>query len=924
MAFFYLVSLSLLPGNSPEIKQSVGIAGLIFLLLGVFGFILASGLFKENYTKRITILSVSIQIALFTAALTTFSIPMVGAVSLLVSLLISSYFFSGNKTVVFVLLGLASGYITILINVFSPIPQVDSSIFSIYWGIVFLFLLGVVIFFIITGRMARYLQMKIFFISITITLVPIISIVLFNYFFQQNINLENNKNFASLAGEQQADIVNVFIESNLRNLEQQAKLEIFKDFLSLPELKRNTSAERTELDDTTNILTQSTQQSFLKSYGVLDKNGTVVYDSYSPAIGANEAEEDYFKYSFTYRQPFFSSVRFLIYPYDAAEVVFSAPIVDENGDSIGAVRIRYNADVFQSLLRQQIVGEGDRAYAVLVDENGLRIADNTNPKAVYDPIAPLPEYAITSLLINDRIPNSFRPNEAIYNPAIAQAIENFKNEQYFESNVITDNQIQNEIGYLSRINKMPWYLVYIQDQTVATQRANQQSRSTTLVIATFIVLTGFLSLAIARVISAPILKLTDAAAQISKGNLDVETQVRSKDEIGTLAVVFNSMTRRLRTIITELEDRVAARTKELDEQNKSLAHRSQQLTTIADVARSVIAENDLETLLSQVANLISERFDFYHVGIFLVDPAGQYAVLRAANSEGGQRMLARQHKLRVGQVGIVGFATGTGQARIATDVGEDAIYFNNPDLPRTRSEMALPLKDGDKVIGALDVQSMKSNAFSTEDIELFNTLADQVAVAIVNSRLYEETQQALKEMQEINRQYLRQSWSEKLEESEQTSYRYSLEGISTTDPLSIQEMQPILKAKTPIIPKSKTLQLPIILRGETIGVIQIQKPDQAGEWEPAQISTIERVSDQIALALENARLFEETAKRAERDRKVLEITSKIRSTTDFNEMLEIAVSELKRELNASGAQVILQQNTLSDDQGKSTADNGHH
>jgi len=260
---FYLISLSL-PGSSPETKQSVGIAGLIFLLLGVFGFILASGLFKENYNKRITILSVSIQIALFTAALTTFSIPMVGAVSLLVSLLISSYFFSGNRTVLFVLLGLASGYITVLINVFSPLPQVESSIFSMYWGIVFLLLLGVVIFFIITGRMARYLQMKIFFISIAITLVPIISIVLFNYFFQQNINLENNKGFASLAGEQQADIVNVFIESNSRNLEQQAKLEIFSDFLELPELKRNASVERVELDNTIRILTRSSQQSFLK------------------------------------------------------------------------------------------------------------------------------------------------------------------------------------------------------------------------------------------------------------------------------------------------------------------------------------------------------------------------------------------------------------------------------------------------------------------------------------------------------------------------------------------------------------------------------------------------------------------------------------------------------------------------------------
>ena len=763
---FYLAALGFIE-STPAIKQSVGIAGLIFLLIGVFGFILSSGLFKENYVKQIAVLSIAIQISLMIAALTTFDLAVAGALSLLSFLLIGNYFFSDQKTVLFVVIGLISGFITVLIDLFSPLAQIDDRIFGIYWGLIFLVEFIVVIYFIATGKMGRYLQMKIFFISITITLVPISAIVLFNYIFQQNINLENNRNFAGLAGEQQADIVNVFIESNLRNLEQQAKLEIFTDFLALPELKRNSSEERAELDETIRILTQSSQQAFLKSYGVLDRNGTVVYDSYSPAIGANEADENYFKYSFTYRQPFFSSVRFLIYPYDAAEVVFSAPIVNANDEAIGTVRVRYNADVFQSLLRQQIVGEGDRAYAVLVDENGLRIADNTNPQAVYHPVAPLPEYAITSLLISDRIPNSFRPDTAIYNPAISQAIENYRNEQYFESNVITDNEIQNEIGYLSRINKMPWYLVYIQDQTVATQRANQQSRITTLVVATFIVLTGFLSLAIARVISAPILKLTDAASQISKGNLDIETHVSSKDEIGTLAVVFNSMTRRLRTIINELEDRVSARTKELDEQNKSLAHRSQQLTTIADVARSVIAENDLETLLSQVANLISERFNFYHVGIFLIDPAGQYAVLRAANSEGGQRMLARQHKLRVGQVGIVGFATGTGQARIATDVGEDAIYFNNPDLPRTRSEMALPLKDGDKVIGALDVQSMKSNAFSTEDIELFNTLADQVAVAIVNSRLYEETQQALKEMQEINRQYLRQAWSEKLEESEQ-------------------------------------------------------------------------------------------------------------------------------------------------------------
>jgi GAF domain-containing protein/HAMP domain-containing protein len=920
---FYLAALGFIE-STPAIRQSVGIAGLVFLLIGVFGFILSSGLFKEDYVKRMAVLSIAIQVSLMIAALTTYDLAVAGALSLLSFLLIGNYFFSDQKTVIFVVIGLISGFITVLIDLFSPLAQIDDGIFGMYWGLIFLAEFIVVIYFIATGRMARYLQMKIFFISITIALVPIAAIVLFNYSFQRNSTIEANRNFTSLAAEKQADVINNFIASNLNNLSQQAKLEIFTEFLELPELKRNASAERAELDETVSILTQSSQQLFLKSYGVLDKNGTVVYDSYSPAIGANEAEENYFKYSFNFRQPFFSSVRFLIYPYDAAEIIFSAPIVDASDEVIGAVRIRYNADVFQNLLRQQIVASGDKSYAILIDENGLRLADNSNREAVFDPVAPLPEYAITTLQIENRVPNSFRPNEAIYNPAIEKAIKNYKFDQYFEDDVITDNELKSEIGYLARIDKMPWFLVYVQEQIIANQRAEQQANTTTLVIATFIALTGFLSLGIARVISAPILKLTDAASQVSKGNLEVNAQVRSKDEIGTLAVVFNSMTRRLRTIITELEDRVSARTKELDEQNKSLAHRSQQLTTIADVARSVIAENDLETLLSQVTNLISERFDFYHVGIFLVDPAGQYAVLRAANSEGGQRMLARQHKLRVGQVGIVGYATGTGQARIATDVGEEAIYFNNPDLPRTRSEMALPLKDGEKVIGALDVQSMKSNAFSTEDIELFNTLSDQVAVAIVNSRLYEETQQALREMQEINRQYLRQSWSEKLDETEQLSYRYSLEGISTTDPLSIEDVKPVVESNSPIVPESRTLQLPITLRGETIGVIQIQKPDQAGEWDSSQISTIERVSDQIALALESARLFEETAKRAERDRKVLEITSKIRSTTDFNEMLEIAVNELKRELNASGAQVVLQQNVSLKDQDEPDNDNGHH
>ena len=275
-----------------------------------------------------------------------------------------------------------------------------------------------------------------------------------------------------------------------------------------------------------------------------------------------------------------------------------------------------------------------------------------------------------------------------------------------------------------------------------------------------------------KAVQPPIL-LRETAANIAKGYQRRAT-VTTRDEIGALGETFNLMTQQLRGFIGELENRVNERTVELARQNESLQLRSQQLQTVSDVARQVVSARELETLLNQVTVLISDRFNFYHVGIFLVDQNNEYALLRAANSEGGQRMLARGHKLRVGEVGMVGYVTGAGQPRIATDVGKDAVFFNNPDLPETRSEMALPLKVGDEVIGALDVQSVVSNAFTAEDISLFSTLADQVAIAIRNNQLYSETMRALQESQKLHQQYLQQEWGREAGERGDVAYIYTL------------------------------------------------------------------------------------------------------------------------------------------------------
>jgi methyl-accepting chemotaxis protein len=191
--------------------------------------------------------------------------------------------------------------------------------------------------------------------------------------------------------------------------------------------------------------------------------------------------------------------------------------------------------------------------------------------------------------------------------------------------------------------------------------------------------------------------------------------------------------------LAETNQQLSARTRDLE-------RRSIQLQAAAEVSRTAISVRDLDALLAQVTHLISEQFGFYHTGIFLLDEAEEYAVLQAANSEGGQRMLEKGHRLKVREQGVVGYVTGTGEPRIVLDVGTDAVHFNNPLLPETHSEMALPLKLGAQVIGALDVQSKQEGAFDEKDATVLQTMADQLATAIENARLLQETQQTVHEL----------------------------------------------------------------------------------------------------------------------------------------------------------------------------------
>jgi len=374
---------------------------------------------------------------------------------------------------------------------------------------------------------------------------------------------------------------------------------------------------------------------------------------------------------------------------------------------------------------------------------------------------------------------------------------------------------------------------------------------------------------------------------------------------------LNERNHELQNLSASLEQRIQDRTEELSLRSKDLEvankdneRRTAQFEALTQVTQAITSIRDLQQLLPLITTLISEKFGFYHVGIFLLDDTNEFAVMTAANSEGGKKMLARQHRLRVGQEGIVGSVTSTGEARIAMDVGKDAVYFDNPELPDTHSEMALPLKSGTLIVGALDVQSIEQGAFTPEDIQMLSLLADQVSLAIENARLFEETRRALSESETISHQLTREAWARVPVENKLLGYRYSIAGsFPLNKPLDLDELD---RNKNQVTPKETSqVIVPIELRGETIGTLVVQSPSTAG-LNQDQISLIKAVAERVALSAENARLFEETNRRAERERLVTDITGKIRSGNDPQSMIQTAMDELRKALGASKVEVIPQ------------------
>lgn len=812
-------------------------------------------------------------------------------------------------------LGLAGALGSAVLGVLAPIPQITSTVVNVFILVLDAVSIIVMVQLVRLGLLLTSLRLKLVMYALSLAILPLIILAVINLQSVRNtVSLQSNDTLR-VATELTVNQLDDFFATNLNTLKNQASLPAFLEYLKLSPSSRSGSPEELELAATLRSL-QTKDLLYPPSYGVINLIGIDVYDTKSSNIGKSELRTDYFQNSSATKSAFVSTVQFIRNTRESY-IYFITPILDDNQTPIGYLRMTYDSRILQSELEKTSGLIGAHSYPILLDENGIRLADASNPDLIYHSILPLDTQKYSVLLDAGKIP-SYLSEDQISSPIkeIANSLygSKLKPYQFFDVDMQSAQTGILDKATYGTLTAQKWNVVYLQEQTALVAAQNNLTQSTALTAVLITLIVSLLVTVASSLFTRPITDLTQIAQTIAEGDLDAHVTVTTKDEIGTLGNAFNSMALQLKSSFENLEKRVNDRTKELARQNDILRFRSRQLQTVTDVARIIVSTNDLESLLTLVTELISDRFNFYHAGIFLLDEKSEYAVLRASNSPGGQRMLNRQHKLKVGQVGIVGYVTATGEPRIATDVGKDAVFFNNPDLPETKSEMALPLKIELRVIGALDIQSTESNSFSEDDVNLFTTLADQISVAINNNLLLADTQKALAEAQGLHRQYLNQEWSRRASDAASSRYKYSAQGLTTYED-ELPEVKMVFESGRPVTRSAiqkenntkaySTLAVPILLRGEVIGVIHLQENEESNSvWSENELITVQTLADQLAQTLESARLFEQTIRRADRERRVLEITSKIRSTNDPQQMLEITLEELKRHLGASQAQIV--------------------
>ncbi len=561
---------------------------------------------------------------------------------------------------------------------------------------------------------------------------------------------------------------------------------------------------------------------------------------------------------------------------------FSVPVYGANNILYGVLGLDLTLGAIQENIEtSQILQTG---YSFLVDHDGSAIA--------------LPMQGYQDLNVRPPENDETNPNLRVLNTAFTPILDQLLSGESGFTTVSADGR-DLYVAY-TPLESTGWVLATVADReevlaSVEVLRGEIEQSTTDLIIfnllpISLVIFAGVLvsGLLLTNQLVRPIRRLAEMAQRLRQQEWQVELPKVADDEIGVLAHSLQDMAHELRSLISGLEERVAQRTSELE-------RKTTQVQVAAEIARdatSLTATGEMENvqaLMERAVYLIRDRFGFYHAGIFLLDQTAEYAVLSAATGEAGRVLIEKGHRLKVGEIGIVGYATGHGKPRITGDVTRDPNHYRNPFLPDTRSELALPLRVGDRTIGALDVQSKELGAFTEDDITTLQTMADQLAVAIENARLLQRVQTNLAELERLYKQYERNAWQQTTQQQAVAGYLYSPAGthpVSGSLPLEPVEMI-----------SGKPIEIPLQVRDIQIGSLEVWPQEQG--FLPDEKDFLEEIGRRISQAMESARLFEESQTRAMREETINLITTQVRSSINMEAVLQNTVRELGKALGAS-------------------------
>lgn len=724
---------------------------------------------------------------------------------------------------------------------------------------------------VFTNLQIRTIRTRLLLIFMGIGLIPVLLVntISTTIGFQQDLNqAQNSLNTAADLKSEQINTWRRQLDTAFNNLQQNSD---FVENINQYIVVYSTDSFYIQIyrQDILNILsTYTTGDSIFTEISIADLNGEIIVSTNSSNERVNFSNNTLFQSGIfeNYNAP-------LSFNPGTGQVEFSIsqPLYNSSNQLIAVMIGKANTSALSTLVQQSLdFAETDNSYLVSKNYEILTQLSADDTFSLGSPIS---------------LPFSME------NIATAQGqAETYRN--------ITDTPV---IGVSLYLPSLGVFLIEEQSQAEAFQ-----TRQLNLIINGGLTILTFIAIVIssfraARNISTPLSKLSNDAAQVTRKELNLIEPIDRLDEIGELSESLSAMTSELVQTTTNLESLVAERTKVLE-------RRATYLETTSEISKALTGIYNLDDLLNTVSFLISENFGFYHVGIFLIDDQKEYAELKASNSEGGWRMLARNHKLKVGEQGIVGFVTGSGLPRVQQQVeGEESVHYNNPDLPLTKSEMALPFKAGNEIFGALDVQSTEEAAFSDEDVSALQVLADAVAVAIQNTRLVQQLQESLETERKIYGELTSSSWRSLLTSaSSLPAFKSDQYGVQAAgDSASTLSQRAAATGEIQISPAKEAterhlLALPVSVRGGTVvAVIDTHKPYSAGPWTSEEITILESVSTELGLAIENARLFEETQRTAQRERISANLSSKIWASADVENILQTAVRELGSALNIS-------------------------